>query len=229
MPPCSRASRLPDLLGRTSTAERDAAILRERITDGSLPPTTRLAEDVIGQTLGVSRNTLREAFRLLAHERLLVHELNRGVFVRKLRGRRQGPVPGAPLVECAAVRTTSALDDGQHKALRAALDDAESAVARDDWLAVGTANIRFHQAVAGLAGSPRVDELMRQILAELRLAFSVMSDPHAFHEPYLARNRRILELLTAGRPSDAEGELADYLADAERELLARLDEEPTGS
>src|SRR5690606_25082731 len=93
------------LLGRTSTAERVSAILRSRIADGYFPPGTRLSEDGIGGALGVSRNTLREAFRLLTHERLLVHELNRGVFVRVLavedvediyRTRR--------LVECAVVR-----------------------------------------------------------------------------------------------------------------------------
>src|SRR3954449_13009123 len=72
------------LLGRTSTAERVADILRSRIAEGYFPPGTRLSEDSIGGALGVSRNTLREAFRLLTHERLLVHELNRGVFVRVL-------------------------------------------------------------------------------------------------------------------------------------------------
>lgn len=72
------------LLGRTSTAERVSDILRSRIAEGYFPPGTRLSEDSIGGALRVSRNTLREAFRLLTHERLLVHELNRGVFVRVL-------------------------------------------------------------------------------------------------------------------------------------------------
>ncbi|WP_121701458.1 GntR family transcriptional regulator [Streptomyces sp. E5N298] len=72
------------LLGRTSTAERVSDILRSRIAEGYFPPGTRLSEDSIGGALGVSRNTLRESFRLLTHERLLVHELNRGVFVRVL-------------------------------------------------------------------------------------------------------------------------------------------------
>ena len=71
-------------LARTSTAERVADVLRERITDGSLAPGTRLPEDAVGSALGVSRNTLREAFRLLAHERLVVVEFNRGAFVRRL-------------------------------------------------------------------------------------------------------------------------------------------------
>src|ERR1043166_157694 len=70
------------LLGRTSTAERVADILRDRIAEGFFPPGARLPEDSVKGALGVSRNTLREAFRLLTHERLLVHELNRGVFVR---------------------------------------------------------------------------------------------------------------------------------------------------
>ena len=67
------------LLGRTSTVERLADILRSRITEGYFKPGDRLPEDSIGKALEVSRNTLREAFRLLTHERLLVHELNRGV------------------------------------------------------------------------------------------------------------------------------------------------------
>ncbi len=40
-------------------------ILRSRISEGYFPPGTRLSEDSIGGALGVSRNTLREAFRLL--------------------------------------------------------------------------------------------------------------------------------------------------------------------
>ncbi|MFI7705148.1 GntR family transcriptional regulator [Nonomuraea sp. NPDC049480] len=71
-------------LERAGTAELVASILRENIIEGSLPPGIRLSEEAIGQVLKVSRNTLREAFRLLSHENLLVHELHRGMFVRRL-------------------------------------------------------------------------------------------------------------------------------------------------
>ena len=71
-------------LGRSSTAERVADILRDRIIEGLFKPGQRLSEESICEALGVSRNTLREAFRLLSHERLLDHRLNRGVFVRVL-------------------------------------------------------------------------------------------------------------------------------------------------
>ncbi|WP_214416196.1 GntR family transcriptional regulator [Sphaerisporangium fuscum] len=208
------------LLGRTSTAERVAAILRDHITEGMFTPGTRLSEESIGEALGVSRNTLREAFRLLSHERLLVHELNRGVFVRRLtaddvvdlyRVRR--------LVECAAIRTAAPPSAEALAVLREAVQAAERAAAERRWPEVGTANMRFHHAIVELAGSSRLDEMMGRLLAELRLSFLAMNNPRAFHEPYIGRNRDILKLLEAGDADGAERLLAAYLADAERQLV----------
>ena len=202
------------LLGRTSTAERVSDILRGRIAEGFFPPGTRLSEDSIGGALGVSRNTLREAFRLLTHERLLVHELNRGVFVRVLtvedvediyRTRR--------LVECAVVR---GLGDPPYglDALAGVVEDGQRAAREGDWKGVGTANIHFHRELVALAGSARTDELMRSVFAELRLAFHIVDDPRALHEPYLARNQQILQALEAGNRAEAERLLAVYLEDS---------------
>ncbi|MGA4843232.1 GntR family transcriptional regulator [Streptomyces sp. G45] len=207
------------LLGRTSTAERVADILRSRIAEGYFPPGSRLSEDSIGGALGVSRNTLREAFRLLTHERLLVHELNRGVFVRVLtvddvadiyRVRR--------LVECAVVRELGeppyAVD-----ALAAAVAEGRASARARDWKGVSTANIHFHQELVALAGSARTDELMRSVLAELRLAFHVVDDPRRLHEPYLTRNQQILAALQDGDRPGAERLLAVYLDDSRRGLV----------
>ncbi|MFF5520648.1 GntR family transcriptional regulator [Streptomyces coeruleorubidus] len=202
------------LLGRTSTAERVSDILRSRIAEGYFPPGTRLSEDSIGGALGVSRNTLRESFRLLTHERLLVHELNRGVFVRVLtvedvediyRTRR--------LVECAVVRGLGEPPYGLD-GLAGAVDEGRRAAREGDWKAVGTANIHFHRELVALAASERTDELMRSVFAELRLAFHVVDEPQRLHEPYIARNVAILEALQVGDRGKAEGLLAGYLDDS---------------
>lgn len=205
-------------LGRSSTAERVADILRDRISEGFFQPGQRLSEESISEGLGVSRNTLREAFRLLGHERLLEHRLNRGVFVR---------LPSAAdvsdlyqvrrVLEGAAVRrkpTEQAL-----ALIKEAFADAERAAGQDDWQHVGTANIRFHQALVSMNDSPRIDEYMRQLLAELRLVFHVMENPRAFHEPFVERNRTLLGLIESGRPEEAAAYMDDYLDHAERLLI----------
>ncbi|HET9380701.1 MAG TPA: GntR family transcriptional regulator [Streptomyces sp.] len=202
------------LLGRTSTAERVSDILRTRIAEGFFPPGTRLSEDGIGGALGVSRNTLREAFRLLTHERLLVHELNRGVFVRVLTVEDVEDIYRTrALVECAVVRGLGAPPYGLDGLAEAVVSGRRAARERD-WKAVGTANIHFHRELVALAGSERTDELMRSVFAELRLAFHVVDDPRALHEPYIARNDALLGALRAGDRDRAEHLLAGYLADS---------------
>ncbi|MGR6969142.1 GntR family transcriptional regulator [Streptomyces cynarae] len=207
------------LLGRTSTAERVSDILRSRIAEGYFPPGTRLSEDSIGGALGVSRNTLREAFRLLTHERLLVHELNRGVFVRVLTVDDVEDIYRTrTLVECAVVRGLGqppyALED-----LAAAVAEGQRAAREGDWKGVSTANIHFHRELVALAGSERTDELMRSVFAELRLAFHVVANPRRLHEPYLARNEQILRTLQAGQHERAEQLLAAYLDDSRAGLV----------
>ncbi|TWH22449.1 GntR family transcriptional regulator [Prauserella rugosa] len=208
------------LLDRTSTAERVADALRQLIIDGRLRPGTRLSEHSAGKALAVSRNTLREAFRLLGHERLLVHEFHRGVYVRVLhaddvtdlyRTRR--------LLETGAIRRAAEAPAEAVAAVEAAVADAEQAAADERWLDVGSANMRFHQAIAALAGSPRTDEIMRQLTAELRLAFHAMSELRPFHEPYIAMNRDLARLLAAGEIDAAATALEEYLTTAERQLL----------
>ncbi|WUD76574.1 GntR family transcriptional regulator [Streptomyces sp. NBC_00510] len=209
------------LLARSSTADRVAAVLRTRISEGHLPPGAKLAEDVAAGALGVSRNTLREAFRLLTHERLLVHELNRGVFVRVLTA---GDVVDIyrvrRLVECSVIRGLVAPPYDLTRAADA-VAEGERAASGERWGLLGTADIHFHQALVDLAGSARLTGLMTGVLAELRLAFHAMDDPHEFHAPYLAGNREILSALEAADPAKAELLLASYLDDAEAQLVRR--------
>jgi DNA-binding GntR family transcriptional regulator len=203
---------------RPGGAERVADVLRARVAEGRLPPGTRLSEEALGAALGVSRNTLREAFRLLTHERLLEHRLNRGVFVRRVTVADLDDIYRLrELIECAAIRALGGppypLAD-----VEAAVRAGERAAADRDWRELSAANIAFHRALVALAGSRRTDEVMRGLLAELGLVFHVMDDPRRFHEPYLARNRRILDALRHGDGAGAERLLAEYLADSRRQL-----------
>ena len=208
---------------RSSTAERVADVLRGRITEGDLPPGSRLSEEQLVRVLRVSRNTLRESFRLLAHEGLLVHELHRGVFVRDLdeddlvdlyRLRRA--------VECAVVRSLGVPQPAALQRLRDDVAAAERAATAGDWRAVGTSNMRFHSHLVALAGSRRMDEVTARLLAELRLAFSAVASPEQLHAPYVGRNRALLALLERGEVERAATALDGYLDDSLAELLAAV-------
>ncbi|MFD1149674.1 GntR family transcriptional regulator [Saccharothrix hoggarensis] len=210
-------------IDRSSTAERVADKLRSSVLDGDIKPGQQLNEKALGEALRVSRNTLREAFRLLTHERLLVHEYSKGVFVRR---------PGASdvvdlyaarrVIECGAVRHWPAVSEQARQAVRDAVALGARFRELGDWTGVGTANVKFHQALTALAGSARLDEEMKRLLAEVRLAFHVMGDPEEFHRDYLPLNQSIVDHLDAGRVRQAEEALLTYFDRAEHHLVTHL-------
>jgi len=61
-----------------------ATELRRLILDGTLPPGERLIEDRLAELLGVSRNPIREAIRMLEAEGFLDVTVRRGSFVATL-------------------------------------------------------------------------------------------------------------------------------------------------
>src|SRR5579862_7683378 len=69
---------------RLSLRERVLQELRDSILTGRIPVGTRLLEDKISKELGVSRGTVREAFRHLQEEGLLTSVSRGSVSVRTL-------------------------------------------------------------------------------------------------------------------------------------------------
>ncbi|GEK81591.1 GntR family transcriptional regulator [Agrococcus baldri] len=208
--------------GRQGTALAGTTLadaLRTQIIDGAFAPGERLSEAALAERLDVSRNTLREAFRVLAQVGLVEHVPHRGVSVASprtadvvdiYRARRQ--------IECGVLREASALHPGV-AGMRAALEQAEAALADADWAGVGSANMRFHAALVSLADSPRLSRAHEQLAAELRLAFLAIDDPEALHRPFVEKNRAVLVALEGDGPAAAAEELERYLIDSERRVL----------
>jgi DNA-binding GntR family transcriptional regulator len=201
-------------------AETVAAGIRAAIISGEYTPGSRLSEAALVDAFGVSRNTLREALRMLTQEGLLVRRPHAGVIVA---------VPSlASIIDIYRVRR---MIEGQalraapprHPAGRAmaeAVDVALTAREAGDWAAVGTANMEFHRAIVSLADSARLDRVYANVSAELRLAFGLVDDPEYLHAPYVDRNVSVLRAYMEGRSGEAADDLDAYLAQSERTLLA---------
>lgn len=76
------ASRTPVPYGQK--VQRATDEIRRRIASGDYRPGTHLRQDEIAYELGQSRVPVREAFKVLVTEQLLVHHRNRGHFVAEL-------------------------------------------------------------------------------------------------------------------------------------------------
>uniref|UniRef100_UPI00333FC40E GntR family transcriptional regulator n=1 Tax=Castellaniella defragrans TaxID=75697 RepID=UPI00333FC40E len=203
-----------------SLTDTIAENIRQQLIDGQLRAGQRLSEAALSEQLEVSRNTLREAFRILSKEGLLRHEPNRGVsvvvptladIIDIYRVRR--------LIECTALAQAWPRHPA-HKRMTQAIDDARRARDAGQWLAVGSANMAFHASIVALADSARLSTMFSDIAAELRLAFGLLNDPEYLHAPFVDKNAHLLGLFEASDTATAAKTLEDYLIQSERMVLS---------
>jgi DNA-binding GntR family transcriptional regulator len=200
-------------------AETMADRIREKVISGRLTPGSHLSEVTLSEELKVSRNTLREVFRILTKEGLLRYEANRGVFVSTpsmatiidiYRVRR--------LIECPVLAQAHPRHPGVAR-MHAAVEEARRARQAKDWLGVGSADVAFHAAIVELSDSPRLSGFYAQISLELRLVFGLLNDPEFLHDPFIDQNWQILMEFEAGKAEVASQMLDAYLLRAERFIL----------
>ncbi|RWK11053.1 GntR family transcriptional regulator [Mesorhizobium sp.] len=199
-----------------------AARIRDMLIAGEFAPDQKLSEHQVAAQFSISRNTLREVFRLLTSQRLLSYIPNRGVFV--------AAPDEAAVIDIYRVRlviqkgAVQAATKG-HPALTRMrlLSDKGLEVSRiGDWRKVGTINMEFHRAMVELCDSPRLSACFDPVLAELRLVFGQLEDVAHLHEPYLQMNASLISVLEQGDTPSAVSQLEAYLLKSEKGVLAAL-------
>jgi len=205
------------------TAHRVAETLRQRLLLGEWLAGTPLRETSLAMELGVSRNTLREAFRQLAVEGLVLQQLYKGVVVRPISVDQIRDIFSCRrVVELGAIAESATASEALFADVAAAISAGEAAAARGQWQEAGTASLQFHRAVVGLLESPRMNEFFLILATQLRLAFSEVQNQTAFQAPWLPRDRQIGDLLLSGRRAEASEAMSRYLSDSEKFLLDTL-------
>ncbi|MCQ9164858.1 MULTISPECIES: GntR family transcriptional regulator [unclassified Arthrobacter] len=220
MPMNTALGDLPPSAAHAHTGAWVASVLRSRIAEGRLVPGTKLSEQSLSETLGISRNTLREAFTVLDGELIITRIPNRGVFVAS-----PGPDEIREIYNVRRILEPAAalwgpgpdLDE-----LRSVVADARDALARGSVPEMAAANQRFHEALILGTGSTGLLETMQRVLAQMRLVFHAMSNAPDFHSHYVELNAELLELLAAGKRAEAAERMRGYLDKAEAELLAQF-------
>src|ERR1700737_3250365 len=130
---------------RVSVADQVASILRQRILNGELRPGTPLQEVPLAASLGVSRNTMREATRIFSLEGLLKRSIHRGVAVSQLSLKDvQEIYQLRRMLEIPAVLAAKSNHTDVLPELQNALEGYEGAVRRRDWVRAVEFDLQFH-------------------------------------------------------------------------------------
>ncbi|MDX6657480.1 MAG: hypothetical protein QOH62_2273 [Solirubrobacteraceae bacterium] len=205
---------------KASTAEHAAEVLREIILSGQLPQGQPLREMSLATSLDVSRNTVREAIRVLAREGLVTHSPHKGAVVTRLTQRDVADIFRVRrTVELAGVEALPGAPDEDLAPIADATAALEAAAARPGWAAVIDADRRFHESIVDLVCSPRLSRFYDAIQAELRLCMSIVDRRNEEREPLVAEHQQLLALILARDVARCTELMVHQLAKAEQMLL----------
>jgi DNA-binding GntR family transcriptional regulator len=220
----SLASR-PDLIDSAYDA------LKEAIETGELEPGAPLAQEDLAARLGVSRQPVSHALKLLQREGLVVERGRKGLMVSPIDVTRLGQlylVRGA-LDQLAARLAAERVRDqgaGAESAVRARLDavlaDGAAAQARDDVEKLTAADRGFHQALYAVSGNPEIGAMADGAWPQIhRSMIVVLADP-AYRGRAWQEHRAIADAVLAGDPVSAAEASRAHAEEAGRLTRLRL-------
>lgn len=210
---------------RVSTPEQVANILRRNILQGILRPGMAVPEQQVATELGVSRNSVREATRMLIPEGLLQHHMHRGVIVTEI-----GPDDVASIyqirtiVETAAVEAAVGLDEAAFKELAEAADRMHRAAAEGSEQAALENDMAFHRALVALLDNRRLQAFHAGLQGELRLGMWLVTNVLDDLAQLAAEHEALLRLLVDGRRDECLAAVRSHMDDARARLTTLLND-----
>jgi len=209
---------------RTSVADQVAGVLRQRVLNGELRPGTALQEIPLAESLGVSRNTMREAMRILSLEGLLKRNMHRGIAVAQLSLRDVQEIYHVRRVlEISAIHAAKTPAPERLRELRAALEQYEAAVRTRNWVSAVTHDLHFHSLLIRFLGNKRLESFYQKTIGELRVGMVLVDQRHDHPGILIPVHRKLYQLLTAGKLKECAKILVQHLDDSESRLSRVMD------
>jgi DNA-binding GntR family transcriptional regulator len=206
-------------INRVSVADQVAALLRQRILEGEFRPGTQLQELPLASSLGVSRNTMREAIRILALEGLLRRNLHRGVAVSQLSLRDVAEIYQLRrMFELTAVLAARRPSADVLEEIRTALEQYEEAVRAQNWPGAVSHDLHFHSLLIRFHGNKRLESFYQNMIGELRVGMVLVDRSHDDPGALIPVHRRMYQFLSTGKLKQCAAILEQHLEDSEARL-----------
>lgn len=211
-----------DVAPTGASAESIAERIRTAILEHRLAPGTKLTEVQLCEVFGVKRGAIRQALALLATDRLVDLEPNRGAFVASPTLQDVHEVFEMRRIVELAVMERLATGPGAKrlKGVAAMIDKERHAFERHDFPAWIRLSGEFHTALAALTGNTVLRDCLGGLVARSTL-MSALYESHGRSPCSFDDHAQILAALEAGDAKRAAQLMAHHLQHVELKMLDR--------
>jgi len=185
--------------------------LRSAIVSGELLPCTPLAQEELAERLGVSRQPISHALKLLKHDGLVVDRGRKGQMVAPInpeRLRALYQVRGA-LDRLAAELAAAVvqLNGSTVDQLNNLIEQCCTSAANSDIAAMVNADIAFHRLLHTLSGNEEITKATESLMPHIERAMYTVLEHHPVRADISQEHRAIADAVISGDVAGA-GELA---------------------
>lgn len=184
-------------IGRQSLVENAAEQLRLSIEFGRLVPGTRLLETEIADQLGVSRGTLREAFRILENEGIIESIPGRGSYIKALSERdiKELYLLRSILEQEAVRQAAQNISEIQIDELKIILDKMFTYAKKGDLIEVVSCDLDFHKYIWEIADNHLLKQVLEGFSLQVKLYLAVQTKLYQDLSSGIADHEVILEAI----------------------------------
>jgi GntR family transcriptional regulator, gluconate operon transcriptional repressor len=211
-------------------AEDAAAVLREQILTGGLRRGTHLVEAKLASRLGVSRGTIREAFKALVADGLIKEEPRRGAFVVTLSADdvREIYEVRAAVEGCAARLLARRADPDAVQELAEAVAEIRAAARSGDLPAVRRADLLFHERICALSGNGRLHQIFVRYVPAIQTLLHFDELPYASLDASADEHRALLDAIESRDPELSSRLLEAHVVEAGERVARYFEDADSG-
>lgn len=200
------------------------ALLRKAIISGRFAPGQRLSERELAEQYGLSRTPIREAFRHLIQEGLIVYKPNSGYRVLPLSEEltKHIMLMRENLETMAAKLVLQRDPQGAAQAMKKTLPQARLAYREGKLAALISANQNFHKILVAKAGNPILEAMYRMLQGYIGLMMSVsLSWPRRPAETF-QEHEQIIQALEKRDARNLEKTICRHIRSAGQGVLKNI-------
>lgn len=196
--------------------------LRQSIWNKEIEFGERLIESDLSEKFGVSRNTIRDALKILEYEEMVISKPRKGTYVSQFSN-----VDWKEIIELRTIIETHAfvkalqfLNTKHIAELEIILDEMKENVLNENWNRLFDLDMEFHDYVVKLSGNSRIIKLYQSIQVQIRTFLVHLDKYYSSHTSFYEEQKELFEVMLTMNPEKVTEKIQTHIGYVEGHLLA---------
>lgn len=200
--------------------------LKKEIWNESIKFGDRLLETDVAERFDVSRSTIREAFKILETEELIISKARKGTYVTDFTDQDLNEIIELrTLIESQAFKKAMPkLGDKQLDKLKKITEKMKDKANKHDWNGLFDLDMEFHSFVVNFCGNARIIRIYNSLQVQIRTFLMHLDRYYSSPQSFYLEHEELLQTLISKDKAAVEKRVSNHIEYVEEKLLGVNDE-----